>query len=641
MARGKAKPSGEKRQSAAGKATPRGHKNKTSRRKDKPAKTATRSRTSKTGAHKVGELETPVPLPEGTPLQENAPEAVGSRTPPLAAASPGAKYRRAVSPLAGLLVLGGLVWLVLRERYYTGWVDDDAFISFRYARNLAQGHGLVFNVGERVEGYTNFLWTAILSLFYREDPDLPRAAQLLGGIFSIATVGVLVLIGRTGLLRPFRGPLVLVVGPLLLCLSEPWAAWTVGGLENVLSGFLLALCFWTYLLYLGSGRRIALASCALSLALAVLNHPSNLLFAVALGGQLLLQNIDWGRQPQVEPARATWSDSAHARRMPRAHALLFCLVFLVPVSTWTVWRLGYYGDLLPNTFYAKVGFTPLVLLRGLRYLVEVIQGFALPCAGTVALAIVLARRRLLHHPASILPVTVLLYTGYLVAVGGEQFPAFRALVVLLPFLALILQCVVNELCTALGSRQPTPSRTLQQAAGVGLVFALIVAGYVYPLYASARNRILDEALRLGRTALSTAAALRLKEALPPETLFAHSGAGLIAYYTNFRWIDTLGLTDRHIGHTSGVDIGKGAAGHEKGDGAYVWSRKPDYVMFPGYPISDRKPGTKSDRELFAIREFHSTYRSIVFPFRFQGPHDDVPREHQLYLWKRIDSAAPR
>src|SRR5690606_452754 len=37
------------------------------------------------------------------------------------------------------------------------WVCDDAFISFRYAQNLIDGHGLVFNAGERVEGYTNFL----------------------------------------------------------------------------------------------------------------------------------------------------------------------------------------------------------------------------------------------------------------------------------------------------------------------------------------------------------------------------------------------------------------------------------------------------------------------------------------------------
>jgi len=42
-------------------------------------------------------------------------------------------------------------------------VQEDAFISIRYAQNLVDGHGLVYNAGERVEGYTNFLWTLLLA----------------------------------------------------------------------------------------------------------------------------------------------------------------------------------------------------------------------------------------------------------------------------------------------------------------------------------------------------------------------------------------------------------------------------------------------------------------------------------------------
>ena len=55
---------------------------------------------------------------------------------------------------AGAAMLAGLAHAVSLR-----WTCDDAFISFRYARNLVRGNGLVFNVGEAVEGYTNFLWT--------------------------------------------------------------------------------------------------------------------------------------------------------------------------------------------------------------------------------------------------------------------------------------------------------------------------------------------------------------------------------------------------------------------------------------------------------------------------------------------------
>ena len=51
------------------------------------------------------------------------------------------------------------------------WVSDDAFISFRYAENLVQGLGLVFNEGERVEGFTNFSWTLVTALAMRVGVD--------------------------------------------------------------------------------------------------------------------------------------------------------------------------------------------------------------------------------------------------------------------------------------------------------------------------------------------------------------------------------------------------------------------------------------------------------------------------------------
>ena len=61
---------------------------------------------------------------------------------------------------AGDRTMGGLLaWL----SHVAWFLCDDAFISFRYARNLLEGHGLVFNPGEYVEGYSNFLWTLELA----------------------------------------------------------------------------------------------------------------------------------------------------------------------------------------------------------------------------------------------------------------------------------------------------------------------------------------------------------------------------------------------------------------------------------------------------------------------------------------------
>ena len=107
------------------------------------------------------------------------------------------------APTAGVRIAGalflaaGLAWLVAREMHFATWVDDDAFISFRYARNLAEGNGLVFNTGERVEGYSNFLWTVVMAGCHKLGFDLPSAARLLGALFSILSPMMLFFFTRT------------------------------------------------------------------------------------------------------------------------------------------------------------------------------------------------------------------------------------------------------------------------------------------------------------------------------------------------------------------------------------------------------------------------------------------------------------
>ncbi len=84
--------------------------------------------------------------------------------------------------LCGICIL----FLVNVKRY--NFISDDSFITLRYARNLVQGEGLVFNPGERVEGFTNMLWTLLLSLCGVIGIDLLAAARILGVVAGLATI---------------------------------------------------------------------------------------------------------------------------------------------------------------------------------------------------------------------------------------------------------------------------------------------------------------------------------------------------------------------------------------------------------------------------------------------------------------------
>ena len=73
----------------------------------------------------------------------------------------------------------------VRER-----IADDAYISFRFARNLAEGHGLVWNIGgERVEGYTNALWVFLLAGIHVTGLDIEAVQSWLTIAVTLGTVG--------------------------------------------------------------------------------------------------------------------------------------------------------------------------------------------------------------------------------------------------------------------------------------------------------------------------------------------------------------------------------------------------------------------------------------------------------------------
>ena len=106
--------------------------------------------------------------------------------------------------------------------------QDDAFISFRYAANLAEGHGLVFNPGERVEGYTNFLWTLIFAPVIALGLDPVPVSASLGMIFSLALLwSSWELAGRRWLV------------PLLVASFPGLSLEAVQGLETVAFAFLV------------------------------------------------------------------------------------------------------------------------------------------------------------------------------------------------------------------------------------------------------------------------------------------------------------------------------------------------------------------------------------------------------------------
>lgn len=259
-----------------------------------------------------------------------------------------------------LLILFGVI-----SAYQMRWISDDAFISLRYAKNFADGKGLVFNEGEFVEGYTNFLWTVLMIPFHLGDTIDPVNATYFFGILSfIGTCVYLILFGKKISNGEFSFPFSLSCFVLL----HHNRVFATGGLETSLHGFLFLAASYHLLLNKEITYYNLLPGVFFS-ALSCLNRPDGALFHALVG---LYITVIFLPKIKFKPARADFLK-------PSLGILL--TLYLSPAFFY-IWKLEYYGNLLPNTFYAKSGGS-VYLSQGLLYLTSFLKMYyvLIPVAG--------------------------------------------------------------------------------------------------------------------------------------------------------------------------------------------------------------------------------------------------------------------
>ncbi|HEX4418391.1 MAG TPA: hypothetical protein VH165_10855 [Kofleriaceae bacterium] len=199
-----------------------------------------------------------------------------------------------------LLGLAGLVLIGHSLAY--NFVTDDAYISFVFARNFAEHGQLAFNLGQPVEGYTNFLWTFVLGLGMVAGIAPELSSRVLGTVCALATLYV---VFRTTERALGRKTAWAVVPPLLLACSSGFACWTSGGLETQLYTLLVAAALDALVAAATVPR--ALRRVGVYLALAAMTRPEGPMVAAVLGAA-------WG----VVRGQAWLADRRAARRVPAA-----------------------------------------------------------------------------------------------------------------------------------------------------------------------------------------------------------------------------------------------------------------------------------------------------------------------------------
>lgn len=490
---------------------------------------------------------------------------------------------------------------------------DDAMISMRYARNLADGNGLVYNPGSHpVQGYTNFLWTLWMAAC-RAVPNADRWAPLV--VAASAVLAAMLTVEVAGRLAALASPgtSAATVARWSTAVLFPLVGWSVVGMEVSPLALLLAVAALQVLRWDSDGRVTHLYGAGAALVAAVLTRTDALVPGVAV--------VLW----------CLWSPRRPARVI--AGSLIAASV-LSGLAVTLIFSFVYYGHPFPNTYYLKVSHIPLSarVHRGIADLMwSGLTVLAAPILLGLSALTVREYRRVVLLPLGMAGAQLL----YMVYVGGDSYDGSdlgsRFVVVVVPLLLVAASVGVVAIERSLVSRvwigiaavatvawllarglDARPGESLQlgpyQVHGVAyrtlpavlLLVSLGLSGAAVRSRLGRRNvaavtSALALSLGAGAGGLQTVAELQkpnmgsafdsalvraafdLRAATDDKAVIASGAIGQIGYFSRRDIVDLLGYTDSYIANRS--PRGPFVPGHDKFDLVYSVGRlRPDILV---------------------------------------------------------------
>ncbi len=477
------------------------------------------------------------------------------------------------------------------------FIQDDAFISFRYADNFAHGRGLVYNTGERVEGYTNFLWTLFITIPHLLDLDPVGFSFTLSILFFAITI--LITYKMSGLV--FNSKKIGLLTVILLGTNYTFSCYATGGLETQLQCclFTTSLYILLFSFYHNFWKPHMLVLLSLLLSAAVLTRLDSVLLVITVLPVALF---------------CLYKEKTEAPVKYYKFFLLWAPLIAI-TGTWLLWKLSYYGEILPNTFYAKVSAQGNNFMRGLSFISTFIYSYVM--FPFLFLGFIKIRTLLRQSNAAVVICLVLtgLWVLYIVKIGGD-FMEFRFMVPIMPMLFILIVWLIFFCC----------KQKIFQACLVVLLIAgsanhsVGFGNYINKRFMHTIEDLHREVSDKNINWCEIGKALRHAFKKSPQVTIATTAAGAIPYYSGLKTIDALGLNDKWIAR-KGIKRAGGAPGHQKTATLnYLKSRNVNFVIGPLAVVSNPVP--------IPLEKHARTMRNIILNVRIK---EYIPPDSQIVI----------
>lgn len=333
--------------------------------------------------------------------------AIAASDPAAASAPPTARPRG--SSLVQKLIYALPAAVLLATGWAHRWITEDSFIYLRIVQQIRAGHGPVFNAGERVEAFTGTLWVGVLAL---ADLLTPIRLEWLAVALSLTFAAAGVVFAMLGAQRlwdePKSSALFIPLGALVFVALLPVWVFATSGLETGLAFGWLGVSLWILGGWSRSPGDCLSTPRAVVLGLGWLIRPELVLFSAAFLAIVVVFEL---------------------RARGRRNAVRIVVAMLALPVGYQVFRMGYYGSLVPNTAIAKEG-SRANWARGTAYLHDFVDpywlwvpGIALVAGGYIPLALAARQRLRVLTVAGAFVLCGALQWCYFAAVGGDYLHA--------------------------------------------------------------------------------------------------------------------------------------------------------------------------------------------------------------------------
>ncbi|MGD0708076.1 MAG: hypothetical protein ABSA51_06440 [Anaerolineaceae bacterium] len=452
------------------------------------------------------------------------------------------------------------------ETYFT--LVDDAMISMRYAKNLSNGFGFVWNIGEPpVEGFTNLGWTLYMAILHTTGISESKISLLMMITSAFILLGNAFLSFKISKIIAPESKIAPLIAAIITAFYYPLVFWSLRGMEV---GIATLLVYMSVLLAINPSKPIETKRAlflGLVMLLAIVVRFDVVLQITLIVGYVLYDHII----------------KKKAKFILISPILLFYLAGIISVL---LFQYLYFGSVFPNTYYLKVvGVSFLERFSvGIQVFVEyATRDFLAPLfiiiAGFICFPTLREKRNFL------LLALFFIQCGYSIFVGGDyaeplnspQVEAANRFITqgmpsVIILFSIIIDCFLQAIKVKNGTKHKySLSSTLVLASGISLAAIVIMSGAPWFKWMLYNAPLLNDDIS------GTELGIHIRDNTDQNVVIAVHSAGQIPYYSNRRTIDLLGVNDPVIAKGPPA-TSLFRPGHNKWNYEYsIMTLKPDLV----------------------------------------------------------------